>query len=224
MINLPTDRSQLDRKGIFQTFSGDGNVIADERWRIRPILDRGVRLDTDTVRIAPFIESRSESVAIELNAHLRPRRVSIHALAGRRESRIDLAPPYADVCWRLDDASKTRQFGWAEDCEIGYNSPLFSTVTLWNLHEDQNVPGRRQVLCLDAVTFEPSLAILLYTNLGTEEHETRFGLMKLTHFRIDNHAHTADTSHFWCDHMGVIFDFVTSSGSGYKLVAVNFAV
>jgi hypothetical protein len=224
MINEQPDVSHLSRKGIYQAFDAHGDVVADERWRSKDTLDGGVRIDTETVRIAPFVEARNESVSLELAQDLSPRQLIIHALAGRRESRVDIAPGRADVCWRFDDVSRNREFSWTEDCEIGYNSPLFSVATLWRRRPARGTSAQVKILRLDAVSFEPEWLAFIYTNLGEERHDTRFGPMNLTRFRVDHGTESGGSSYFWCDQTSVIFDFVASNGSGYKLVAVNFTV
>ena len=76
-IENPKSKIQ-NRKGIYQSFDADGNVTADERWRIAGTLGGGARLDTDTTRIAPFAEPRNESLSLELGAGLAYHRLAIH--------------------------------------------------------------------------------------------------------------------------------------------------
>ena len=225
------DISLSGRKGIYQAFDANGNVVADERWRSKAMLGGGLRIDTETVRIAPFVEARNESISFELAPDLTPRRLIINAQSGRRESRIDISPGRADVCWRCDDLSRTREFLWAEDCEIGYNSALFSMVALWRRALAPGESATVRLLRLDDVSFEPLWVQSTVVRLGQERHDTRFGAMDLAHYRVSDSGQAEGSSHrsccdssrdWWCDQTGVIFDFVASNGSGYKLVAVNF--
>jgi hypothetical protein len=219
-IQNPKSKIQ-NRKGIFQAFDAAGNVTADERWRITRTLGGGVRIDTDTVRIAPFTEPRNESFSLELGSNLAYSRLAIHAARDRRESRADFTADRASICWRINDTSRTRDYDLATDCEIGYNSPLFNMITLWRHPLAVSESSALRVIALDNVTFEPSWLQQSYSNLGVEQHETRFGLLSLVRYQVD-WGGTNRLSQFWCDATGVVFDFKFFAGGGFKLVAVNF--
>src|SRR5690242_20434815 len=166
MIAMTIENRQskiVNRKGVYQAFDADGNVTADERWRFMTTLDGGIRVDTETVRIAPFPEPRDESLTFDIGNRLELRRLAIRALGGRREGRVDIAGGHANCCWRTEDVSRTREFAWTNDCEIDYNSPLFNTVTLWR---SQLIPGQSrtfEVVFLDSVTFEPEWVRQIYS-------------------------------------------------------------
>ncbi len=213
--------SIVARKGIYQSFDAAGNVMADERWRIARTVGGGARVDTDTVRIAPFSEPRNESFGLELAPRLAYARLAIHAARDRRESRADFDAGRASICWRIDDASRTRDYDWATDCEIDYNSPLFNMVTLWRHPLAVGESSVLRVVALDHVTFEPSWMRQVYVRLADEQHETRFGLQRLAHYQVDWGGENR-LCHFWCDRTGVVFDWQSFAGGGYKLVAVNF--
>ena len=54
-MSIENRKSKIEnRKGVYQAFDADGSVTADERWRFMTTLDGGIRVDTETVRIAPF--------------------------------------------------------------------------------------------------------------------------------------------------------------------------
>ncbi|HEY3342071.1 MAG TPA: putative glycolipid-binding domain-containing protein, partial [Anaerolineae bacterium] len=164
--NANAHSSIVKRKGIYQTFDAAGDVTADERWRIAGMLGGGARIDTDTVRIAPFAEPRNESFSLELGSQFAYSRLAIHAARDRRESRADFAAGRVSICWRSDDKSKTRDYDLATDCEIGYNSPLFTMVTLWRHALAVGQSSALRVIALDNVTFEPSWQRQVYTYLG----------------------------------------------------------
>ena len=75
---------------------------------------------------------------------------------------------------------------------------------------------------LDSVTFEPEWVRQIYSHVGDEQHDTRFGSLRLAHYTLDFGGDGRYISHFWCDGAGVVFDFVASIGGGFRLVAVNF--
>jgi hypothetical protein len=210
-----------NRKGIYQSFDAGGNVTADERWRIAQTIGGGVRVDTDTVRIAPFSEPRDEFFGLELRPGFGYARLVIHAARGQRESVVDFEHGPASICWRIDDVSRTHDYDWANDCEIGYNSPLFNVVTLWRHPLAVGEINVLRVLTLDDVSFEPTWKRQVYARLGDEEHETRFGTLRLAHYQV-----SLDDANrlcqFWCDRTGMVFDLHNAAGGGYKLVAVNF--
>jgi hypothetical protein len=210
-----------NRKGIYQSFDAAGNVTADERWRIAVTLGGGVRLDTDTARIAPFPEPRNESFSLELAAGLAYARLAVHAAKDRRESRADFEPGRASICWRIDDTSHTRDEQWSNDCEIGYNSPLFNTVALWRHPLAMGESSVLRVARLDDVTFEPAWARQEYQYVADEQHETRFGLLRMAHYQVSG-SDGNRLCQFWCDRSGVVFDMQFFAGGGFKLVAVNF--
>lgn len=216
------NNASLSRKGIYQAFDVHGDVIADERWRVQPMLDGDIRIDMDVARIAPFREPRMETISLQLSSSLDVQQLSIHGLAGRRESRVEVSAGRANVCWRLRDISQTREFAWAEDCEIGYNSALFTMVSLWRSWDIEYSMAERRVLKLDEVSFAPFWTRLQFVNLGSELHETRFGPMKLAHYRLNEGQEDGRFSHFWCDETGVVFELNACDGSAYQLVAVNF--
>jgi hypothetical protein len=211
-----------NRKGVYQAFDANGNVTADERWQFIRTLDGGIRVDNETARILPFQEPRNESLMFELSSNLELRLLTIRALDNRRESRASFSPERLDICWRLDERSRNRELTWRIDCEIDYNSPLFNMVTLWR---SGLLPGRSRAfdaVLLDDVTFEPRWIRQIYTYVGDEQRETRFGNMVLTHYALDFGGDGSQVSHFWCDRGGVVFDFASSYGGGFRLVAVNF--
>jgi hypothetical protein len=186
------------------------------------MLDGSIAIDMDVARIAPFSEPRTESVSLQLSPDLNVRQLSIHARAGQRESRIDVSDRRANVCWRLRDISQTQEYEWAEDCEIGYNSALFTMVSLWRSRTNERSLPKRHVLNLDDVTFAPTWTQLQFINMGTELHETRFGSMNLAHYRLIEGQENNRFNHLWCDETGVVFELNISNGSAYQLVAVNF--
>ena len=211
------------RKGIYQAFDAAGNVIADERWRWAYGIDGAIRVDMEITRIAPAAEPRHETISIELGTAMDWRRLVIHALSGRRECRADFEPGRVNVCARLDAHSRTREYAWADDCEIDYNSALFSMVTRWRTHIKTGESHPIRVLRLDAVTFEPGWLNQTLTGMGSENHATPFGEMQLEHFRRDTSIseHGEQKQHFWCDAAGVVFEYAASAG-GFRLTAVNF--
>jgi hypothetical protein len=216
----------VNRKGVYQCYDADGLVTGDERWRVAVAVDGSIRIDTDTTRIAPFAEPRGETMTFQLSPQLELRLLAIHALNNRRESRVELAGGSAHACWRQDEVSKTREFAWTGDCEIDYNSALFNMVTLWRtLRRSELVAGQSRafdVVYLNPVTFEPTLMRQVYRHGGIEQHDTRFGPMNLHHYSLDFGGDGTRISHFWCDAMGVVFDFAASTGGGYRLAGVNF--
>ncbi|MCL4505379.1 MAG: putative glycolipid-binding domain-containing protein [Chloroflexi bacterium] len=222
MISDDATARPTGRKGIYQSFDAAGSITADERWRWINSLDGAVRIDTETVRIAPDEEPRSEAVSLELSPNLSWRRLVIHALSGKRESRIDFADGRVNLCWRVDEISRTRDYEWTDDCEIDYNSALFNMVILWR---NRLAPGQTRnlrVVSLDKVTFEPKRLMQVYTHLGNEQRETPFGRLKLEHIRLDLGGNGERICHLWCDSSGVVFDYAASNGGGFRLVAVNF--
>ncbi len=214
-----------NRKGIYQALNASGDVVGDERWRVASTLGGGMRVDTDTTRIAPFPEPRVESFGLELGPDLAYRRLNIHALNGRRECVADFLPGKAPICWRLDETSRTRDYDWSGDCEIGYNSALFTSVMLWRhpLAPGQSVELR--VAQLDNVAFEPSWTRLVMTYEVDERHETRFGTADLARYRLEVDGGNR-LEYCWCDRAGIVFDYLSSAGGnangGYRLMAVNF--
>jgi hypothetical protein len=211
-----------NRKGIYQAFDAQGNITADERWRFMRTVSGGIRIDNETIRIAPFEEPRNESLTLELGPGLEQRLLAIHALNNRRESRARFMAGQADFCWRLDEHSQTREMSWRADCEIDYNSPLFNMVTLWRVKQRLGQPHAFDVAFLDDVTFEPHWMRQVYTFAGHEPRETRFGVLTLGHYLLDFGGDGNHISHFWCDRDGIVFDFASSFGGGFRLVAVNF--
>ena len=209
------------RKGIYQAFDEAGNVTGDERWRVAGTLDGGVRIDTDTTRLAPFAEPRGESFGLQLAADLAHRHLVVHALSGRREARADFEPGRASFCWRLDETSRTRDYAWAADCEIGYNSPLFLTAMLWRHPLVVGQSAELRMAQLDRVTFEPAWESLQIDYQADELHETRFGLRDMARYRVGFGARS-QPGHLWCDRTGIVFDYAAPAGGGFKLVAVNF--
>ncbi len=216
------------RKGIYQAFSTNGDVTADERWRLISTLDKGVRIDTDAVRISPFAEPRDESFNLELNPHFEHRRSMVLALNRSREVRMDFHPGSAAICWRIGETSRTLNYAWTSDCEIGYNSPLFITVVLWRHPLKTGQSALLRVAQLDAISLEPTWVKLVITNVAIEQHKTRFGLMELTRYKLETEDRCID--HCWCDQDGIVFDYWSSDPTdnasclhgGFTLVAVNF--
>ncbi|MCL5996687.1 MAG: putative glycolipid-binding domain-containing protein [Chloroflexi bacterium] len=220
-IQNPQSKIQ-NRKGVYQAFDADGSVTADERWQFIETLDSGIRIDTDTARIAPFVEPRTESLTFELSPTFALRSLALHAYNNRRESRAGFSDDRANFCWRLDDVSRNREFDWRSDCEIGYNSPLFNMVTLWRSHLQPGQSRTFDVVLIDHVTFEPRWMRQVYTYVGDEQHDTRFGPMPVAHYAVSTVRTRSSDGDFWCDRAGVVFDFMASDGAGFRLVAVNF--
>ena len=224
MTNDKKPDATTNRKGVYQALDANGNVTADERWRLASTRDGGMRIDMETVRIAPFAEPRTESATLELGPQLEWRRLAIHALGDRRESRVDFTTEYAELCWRYDETSRTREYSWTSDCEIDYNSALFNMLTVRRLSLKSGEIRALNVIVLDSVTFEPRWVRQVYGHMGMDERPTRFGVLRLDHFKMDFGGDGVNMCHFWSDQAGVVFDYETSTGSGFRLAGVNFPI
>jgi hypothetical protein len=208
------------RKGIYQTFSAQDDVIADERWRCIPTTDGGWRIDTETVRIVPAEEPRNESIMLELDARWNLRRLVIYALRERRECQARVSVNTLDYCWRADDSSTNHTFPWLSDCEIDYNSALFKMVTLRRVACATEPALAFRVLRLNPVTFEPGWTRQRYQCMGEELHNTRFGAMTLTRYQISADDALGDIGDVWCDASGLVYESIWNGGCT-RLVAVN---
>lgn len=209
------------RKGIYQTLDAQNNVIADERWQWMPTTDGGWRVDTETVWISPAPEPRSESISIELDAQYALRRLSIYALRERRECQMRVNNGRIDTCWRMDEVSHNRDFSWADDCEIDYNSALFSAIALKRQALSGNRSRAIRNLQVDALTFEPVWARRRCDYAGEELRQTRFGALRLKRFAVRDADSDIMLSEAWCDADGVVYEHKMVAGGSFILVAVN---
>jgi len=208
------------RKGIYQAFDPAGNVIADERWQaVR--LSRGVQIDNETARLAPFGEPRSDAMTIQLDEQLRLLEVTVHGLFGTRESRVRVlgeARDHATICWRHKAQVHEKSVRWRDDIEILWNTPLCYMVMIWHSRLTPGQARNLDAILLDAITLRPSEIRLILQRQSDERHPTRFGEKLLQHYQIINGQLS---SQIWCDEDGVIYDCAAADGSGYVLTAVN---
>jgi hypothetical protein len=214
----------INRKGIYQTFDAAGNVIADERWQAVTHADGSRQIDNETVRVGPFAEPRSDSMTMLLDKELRLIEFTIHGLFGTRESRICVlgeARDAATLCWRLKGDVHEKRIAWSEDIEIGWATPLLNMATVWRSGLAVGESRTFDCYALDEVTFKPALLKQTCTRHADERRDTRFGLMMLQHFTLDDGADGQRIAHFWCDAEGVLFDFKAHDGSGFVLTAAN---
>jgi hypothetical protein len=209
------------RKGITQAFDAGGAVTADERWRFT-VADDGTRLvEAETTRIQPFPEPRVESFSALLDARLRWARFDIHARSGEREAGIAFADGLARLCWRAGKTSAEREFSWRDDCEVGYNSALFSMMIVWRAGLAAGATAAIAQMCLHPVTFAPSWSKQMCVHRGSERRETRFGRLALDCYEGCPAAGGTPAGRWWCDGDGVIYEYLAADGSGYRLAAVN---
>jgi hypothetical protein len=213
----------INRKGIYQSFDPTGNVEADERWQVITLLDGSLQIDNETVRVAPFNEPRSDSMTMLLDPQLRLIEFTIHGLKGARESRVCIlgeARDAATICWRHGARIHERRIAWREDIELDWATPLCNMATVWR---SALAPGQsRGFDCyfLDPVTFKPTAMKQIYTRHADEQHATRFGALPLQHYTLDFGGDGTNITHFWCNGEGVLYDFVSPSGS-FVLTAAN---
>lgn len=208
------------RKGIYQAFDKDQNVIADERWQFITLADGSIQIDNETIRLRPFAEPRRDSITLTLDGELNPQLLTIHALKGKRESRISWVDGAALTCWQFDTTTHRREFAFGAQHELDYISPLFNMVTVWRSRLAVGQSRRFEALLLDAVSFEPTWMTQTYAHVAREPHTTVFGELTLEHYTLDFGG--KHISHFWCDDDGVVFDFRAGAGGGYLLRATNF--
>lgn len=209
------------RKGIYQTLDAQNNVIADERWQWIATTDGGLRIDTETVWISPAMEPRGESISVELDAQYRLRRLSMYALRERRECQMRVHNGRIHTCWRMDEVSHNGDFSWADDCEIDYNSALFSAIA----RKRQVLSGSKSQairnLQLDALTFEPRWVRRICDYAGEALRQTRFGELLLKCFTVCDADSNTMLSESWCDADGVVYEHKAVTGGSFILVAVN---
>lgn len=211
----------IDRKGIYQDFDANGNILTDERWQAKTLPDGSIYVENETVRVAPFDEPRSDSVTMVFGSDLRLVEFTIHGLFGQRESRIcvlgeDRAA--ATLCWRNRGDVHERRIAWRDDFEIDFASPLFNMATVWRSKLQAGQARSFDAWLLDPVSFEPSLMRQTYANAGRQTRTTRFGQRDLWRYEIDFGGKSQST--FWCDDDGVLFDFKSPAG-GFRLTAAD---
>ncbi|MDW8352065.1 MAG: putative glycolipid-binding domain-containing protein, partial [Anaerolineae bacterium] len=180
-----------NRKGIYQTFAPSGDVIADERWQAIRMPDASIRVDNETVRVAPFDEPRSDAMTIVLDPQLRLIEFTIHGLFGKRESRICVSGEHRDqatICWRHQAEIHEKRIAWREDIEIGWTTPLCVMVTVWRSRLQPGQSRAFDAFLLDAITFKPTAVRQIYRRRPDESHSTRFGEMMLQHYEIATQA------------------------------------
>ncbi|MCS6773528.1 MAG: hypothetical protein NZ693_05365 [Thermoflexales bacterium] len=208
-------------KGIYQHFSPDGMVTADERWQAVPLRAGGVQVDNETVRVAPFDEPRSDSMTVVLDARLQLVELTIHGLFARREARIRPSEDQPDkliVCWRFRGEVNELVLPSGESTWFDWNTPLLTMVALWRLKLGVNQFYQLRIYALDAVTFQPQALTRTFHRLADEARETRFGAQTLAHYQAqdENGARTD----IWCNADGLIFEQRTPTVS-YILTAAN---
>jgi hypothetical protein len=208
------------RKGIYQAFTANGFVDADELWQFVKLSDGSIQIDNETTRIKPFAEPRSDSITVILGPDLKLQLFTAHGLLGHRESRINWVDNIAYTCWQFKFETHRRELAWRDDMEINYRSPLLNMVTVWRSQLQSGQSRTFDVLHLDDVSFKPTWTKQTYTRLEDEVRDTEFGRQTLTHYRINFENKTI--SDFWCDTEGVLFHLHSQNGSGFKLTAVNF--
>jgi hypothetical protein len=211
------------RKGITQAFDSGGFVTADERWRFSAAADGTRLVEAEITRIHPYPEPRIEAFSALLDARLQWARLAIHTRSAEREAGIAFADGQTRLCWRAGSASSERLFGWQDDCEVGYNSPLFGTITAWRAGLAPGGSRAVRQMNLHPVTFAPSWAALTCAHLGSEVRHTRFGRMALDCYEL-RPADGAPAGRWWCDSDGVIYEYLAADGSGFRLTAVNHPV
>ncbi len=230
------------RKGVYQAFDAAGNVMSDERWQMSlpddPSAGNGVwQIESEVTRIAPFPHPRIESLAAQL-VGARPgpdgsldfgpiawQTFSIHTRDGTIEAgvgfEIDQAGEgCARFCWRRHRQHWQRHYVWKTDCEIGYNSALFRAAAMWRRGLR---PGESRIITMidiDAVTLEPQVAQQIWSHRGFETLDTPFGCLSLAHYEFGP-AGTVARGRLWCDEDGVVYDYATADGSGFRLAAIN---
>ncbi len=208
------------RKGIYNTFDETNAMYCDERWQVATLADGSIQIDNETTRLKPFAEPRSDSVTFMMDASLRPLQWNIHGLYGHREGRISWVEDKVLTCWQHGLTTNRNEYAWKDTDEVDYFSPLFNMVTIRRSSLRKGEQRTFDTLYLDPVTFEPNWMKQTYVNDGIESHTTRLGSLPLHHYRMI--IGELGTSHMWCDDSGLVFDFVSSSGGNFKLVAVNF--
>lgn len=194
-------------KGIYQHLTSDGRVVADERWQAVPLRAGGVRLDNETVRVAPFDEPRGDSLGISLDADLQLVELTIHGLFARREVRIRPSEDQPDtlvVCWRFKGEVNEMTLPGGPDVWFDWSTPLLTMVALWRLKLEVNQSHALHVYALDAVSFRPQATTRTVHRLADETRDTRFGARTLAHYQ----AHDEDRAlvEVWCDADGLIYE------------------
>ncbi len=207
------------RKGIYQAYDPRGNAMADERWQAWPAENGCRRLDSEITRIAPFPDPRIESLTVQLDECLGWRSLAVYTRSGAREAGARFPPGMAHLCWRDATGVEEQAFSWRSESEIDYNSPLFNMVTIWRSALVAGESREVDAIHLDAVTLRPRRIRLKYSHIGAETRATRFGTRQLDHYELAFGG--SGSSHLWCDCDGVIYDFISSDGSGFRLMAVN---
>ena len=224
------------RKGIYQAYDPSGIVTADERWQLLlpdSALDSASQdaspdacvwqIESEVTRIAPFADPRIESFSGRLadsGAGPEWQALAVYTRDNAREAGARFEEGAAQFCWRHQRQTWQREFIWRNDCEIGYNSALFSTVAIWR---SRLRPGETRVfdaVQLDHTTFEPHLVQWSCSHRGFDSRDTRFGRLCLAGYEMGP-AGAGPGSQFWCDGDGIVYDYAAPDGSGFRLVAVN---
>lgn len=206
------------RKGIYQAFDSAGNVTADERWQLIVTGSGACRVESEITRIAPFAEPRIESIVAELDDQRRWQSLRLHTQSNRREAGARFDPAGAWLCWRLDHESGQQVFAGWNDGDIGYNSPVFSMVTIWRSRLQAGESRLLDTIVLDPLTLEPRRMTQTCTHFGTDVRDGPFGRLALAHFEV---ASDQATSRMWCDADAVIHICQSSPGGGYRLLAAD---
>lgn len=208
------------RKGIYQTFEADGTMSADERWQIVTFDDGSLQIDTETVRLRPFPEPRSEAVQLNLHPDMSLDVLTIHGLMGHREARVSAAGDRAHFCWQFTRETHRSEHDWSSRCALDYPSPLFTVALLLRLGLE---PGRARsvrLARLDPVTYAPCFADAECARLEDGEHDTRFGRRVLQHFMLAARGEPGGVE-VWREPDGVVHDMRTADGRVMILTGVN---
>lgn len=208
------------RKGIYQTFEADGTMSADERWQIVTFDDGSIQIDTETVRLRPFPEPRSEAVQLNLRPDLGLDVLTIHGLMGHREARVNAAGDRAFFCWQFMRETHRSEHAWSPRHALDYASPLLTVALIRRLGLDQGETGRAPVARLDAVTYAPHFSEVECARLGDDERETRFGARPVQHYTLATVGRGLD-AHVWCEPDGIVHECRCADGRLIVLTGVN---
>lgn len=214
------------RKGISQTFSADGALMADERWQILRFVNGAVQLDGEVTRLAPFMEPRMESLGLTLTGQIARSgltSVVVQESRGRREGRVNVVDGRAYFCWRQGQETSRTERTWPDEAEVIYTSALFATALVWRSSLALGQARAFGCAWLDVVSFQPSFGDGVLTRLEDEERATRFGVMRLRHYALTQTSRDPSCqTEWWCDADGIVFDAMASDGTRTTLTAVNF--